>query len=104
MYAAVTPNVNICAHFEMESVTVVLLWTHKNGVSYSVSVDRQVAVNYTGRNGAQLVVSYNTKYNVSVIASLCGRNSTNFSAINYGKLNLRQKHFSTYNIIIQLYL
>ena len=84
---AVAPSVNIQTHFGTDSVTVSdLLWTHKHGVTYSISVDQQVAFNYTGRNGAQLVVPYNTKYNVTVVASLCENNRTTVSMLNYGKL------------------
>jgi hypothetical protein len=57
-----------------------------NGVSYSISVDPEVAVNYTGRSSALLSVSYDTKYNVSVVASLCGITMTYFAIINHGKL------------------
>jgi hypothetical protein len=70
-------------------------------VSYSVSVDPEVAVNYTGirRDGAQLIVSYNTKYNVSVVASLCGMiSTTNFAIIYHGKLKL----VACYNLILSL--
>jgi hypothetical protein len=56
-------------------------------VSYSVSVDPEVAVNYTGRDRVQLTVSYDTKYNVSIVASLCGETTTYFVMINnHGKL------------------
>ena len=76
---------NITEQLGLDRVTVNLEWTHKNGVSYNVSVNPQVAVNYAGRNRAQLFVLYDTEYNVSVIASLCGRNSITFRVINLGK-------------------
>ena len=65
------------------------MWTLKNGVSYSVSVDPEVEViNYSGKSSAQLILSYNTNYNVSVVASLCGKSSTTFTVINYGKWDI----------------
>ena len=77
---------NISEQFEANSVTVTLEWTTKHGVTYNVNVDPQVTVNHTGRNSAQLVVPFNTKYNVSIVASLCGTNRTTFNLLNYGKL------------------
>ena len=66
---------------------VTLEWTNKNGVTYTVSSDPEVLdISYTGSNSTQLAVSYNTKYNISVVASLCGKNDTVFTIINYGKL------------------
>jgi hypothetical protein len=78
--------VNISRQLEADHVRVALEWTHKNGVSYSISVDPEVNVGYTRRESAQLVVPYNSEYNISVIASLCGRSRTVFTIINYGKL------------------
>ena len=84
----VTSTMNISERFEANSVIVTLEWTTKHGVTYNVNVDPQVTVNHTGSNSAQLVVPFNTKYNVSVVASLCGTNKTTFSLLNYGKLHL----------------
>ena len=85
---AVTPQVNISQWFEVNSITVFLEWTTINGASYNISADPEPTVNYTGKTSAQLSLSYNIKYNVSVTASLCGRNSTFFSALNYSKQSL----------------
>jgi hypothetical protein len=78
--------VNISRRLEADRVRVALEWTHKNGVSYAVRVDPEVNVSYTRRKSAQLVVPYNSEYNISVVASLCGRSRTVFTVINYGKL------------------
>ena len=43
-------------------------------------------INYTGRTNAELVVMYDNKYNVSVVASLCGTNKTTFIVINQSEL------------------
>ena len=83
----VTPSVNISEHFQMNFVSVTLEWTTKNGISYSVSVNPETAISYTGERSAQLGVLYNTKYNVSVVASLCGIDQAVYSiTTNYGKL------------------
>ena len=56
-------------------------------MSYNISVDPEVVVNSsTGRNSAQLILSYDTRYNVSVVAALCGITTTNFAIIHHGKL------------------
>ena len=71
----VIPEAHVSEQFSANSVAVTLEWTHKNGVSYSISVYPEVAVNFTGRNStlcsAQLTFSYDIKYNISVVASLC---------------------------------
>ena len=82
----VTTTVNITEEVEANSVTVILQWSTKNGVSYIVNINPQVALNHMGRNIAQLIVSYNIKYNISIMASLCGTNRTTFIVVKYGKL------------------
>ena len=69
---------NISEHLEANNITVNVEWSTEQGVIY--------ILNYTERHSAQLVVPYNTKYNVSVIASLCGYNRTTFNLLNYGEL------------------
>lgn len=77
---------SISEQFRAKGISVTLEWTCTNGVFYSVRVDPEVAVNYTGRNSVQLIVSYDIKYNVSIVASLCGITMTNFTIIHHGKL------------------
>lgn len=85
MNDTVTPHVNASKEFGPNTITVTLEWTHINGVSYIIDVDPIVAVNYTGRNTAKLVMMYDNKYyNVSVIASLCGTNRSTTFTINQG--------------------
>ena len=79
---------DISQWFETNGIAVFLEWVHKNGVSYSVSVDPEVAID-TGQSSAQLSLSYNLKYNISVTASLCGRNSTSFHILNLSKSYLK---------------
>jgi formyltetrahydrofolate synthetase len=83
-YHTVAPSANISKQSQSKDISVTLEWTHTNGVSYNVSVDPEVAVNHTGRNSAQFIVSYDTKYNVSVVASLCGVTMTYFTIIYHG--------------------
>ena len=81
----VIPHINISQRFETNGITVFLEWAYKNGLSYSVVVDPEVAVNYTGLSSAQLSLSYNLKYNINITASLCGRNNTSFHTLNHSK-------------------
>ena len=76
---------NIFQSFETNRVTVALEWDAKNGVSYSVQPE--VLVDYTQTNSARLSLSYGKQYNISVTASLCGRNRTTSSVCRYGKLH-----------------
>ena len=78
---------NISRSFEANGVTVALEWDAKNGVSYIVSVQPEVLVDYTRANSAQLSLSYGWEYSISVTASLCGRNRTTSSVCRYGKLH-----------------
>ena len=80
----VTPDVNISQRFEANGVTVALEWDPKNGVSYIVSVQPEVLVDYTQTNSARLSLSYGREYNISVTASLCGRIRTTSSVRRYG--------------------
>ena len=84
-YYTVTPDLNISQHFEANGITIALEWDTKNGVSYIVSVQPEVLVDYTRANGAWLSLSYGKEYNISVTASLCGWNRTTFSVCRYGK-------------------
>ena len=77
---------SISEQFRTMDISVTLEWTGTNGVSYSVRVDPEVVINYTGRNSAQITVSYDIKYNVSVVAALCGITITKFTIIHHGKL------------------
>ena len=86
MIDTVTPHVNASKEFGTNTITVTLEWTRINGVFYIIDVDPMVAVNYTGRNTVKLVLMYDNKYNVSVIASLCETNRTTMITINQGKL------------------
>ena len=78
--------------FGVETVTVSLQWTQEihQGllISYSVYVlpVGGVTIAMFSNTRANLTLSYNTPYTVSVVADICGqRNSTTFIELNYGK-------------------
>ena len=81
MKNTVTPDLNISQNFDANGVTVALEWDAKKGVSYVVSVQPEVLVDYmyTKTNSTRLSFPYGKEYNISVTASLCGRNRTTSS-------------------------
>ena len=87
--------------FGLDNITVILQWLNEGGgVSYSASVTPEsLAVemligNVTGYASIELVLLYNTQYNLSIVASLCGVNSTtSITELNYGKFNTVKRQF-----------
>ncbi len=101
---AVTPSVNVSEDFQMNFVAVTLEWIANNGVSYVVNITPEIAINYMGKSSARLILSYNTEYNVSVVASLCGTSEAVHSTINYSKLQRFISSGNQYTIIALLLL
>ena len=86
----------------MNFVAVTLEWLASNGVYYAVYVAPERAINYTGKSSAQLLLSYNIKYNVSVVATLCGTSQAVHCIINYSKLQTFIMRATVLIIIINL--
>ena len=83
-----TPSViTIEEQFGIEMVTVVLEWTKEDHVQYNVTTFPHVPMWYINDTTVQLRVPYNIPHNVSVVATLCGRNATNITELHYGKLH-----------------
>ena len=72
-------------------MTVILEWGQEDGVLYDVSVVPNVTIRLNqstlSRFSVLLIVSYNIQYNVSVVATLCGRSTTHVTELRYGKLH-----------------
>ena len=69
-----------------DDVTVTLQWPREAGAVYSVNVSPQTPL--TELTNAMtiminLTISYNTRYNMSIVSSLCGITTT--KVLNYGK-------------------
>ena len=80
------------SQFGNESVILMLEWTgeHNSVSSYSVDIFPQADIVVNDRSARlilQIELLYNTLYNVSIIASLCGKNSSSFIELHYGELN-----------------
>ena len=72
-------------HLGTDNVTVTLEWPQFSGETYTVAtVPEPVNVSFTGSTSVQLVLLYNTEYNVTVTATLCGNsNAAHTSMISY---------------------
>ena len=72
-------------NFGNNNVTVTLEWSQFSGETYTVAaIPEAVNVSFTGSTSVQLVLLYDTEYNVTVTATLCGdSNATNSSTISY---------------------
>ena len=75
-------------NFGNDNVTVTLELSQHSGETYNViTVPEPIRMNFiaSNRSKVQLVLLYNTQYNVTVTATLCGHsNATNFTTIHYG--------------------
>ena len=74
--------------YEADNVLVMLDWAPEDGVSYSVTTIPPVAVVFNASTSVQLVLHYNTQYNVSILATLCGQSDTTitvYHVLNFGE-------------------
>ena len=73
--------------FENKTVVVVLEWTVENGAFSRLNVVPQAeTIQSLGPSSRQLMLSYNTSYNISAVASLCGQYSSHSFQLHYGEL------------------
>ena len=72
--------------FENETVVVVLEWTVENGAFMSLSVVPHAEIVSLGPSSRQVMLSYNTIYNVNAVASLCGQYSLHSIELHYDEL------------------
>ena len=73
-------------HFGNYNFSITLEWPQFSGETYRVFTIPEPEHTATITNtSVQLVMLYNTQYNVNVTATLCGhRNTTNFTMIYHG--------------------
>ena len=81
-------NITMENYFLRNSVTVTLQWPREAGAVYRVNVSdgTLLAKSYTIINdtiAVNLTISYNIRYDVSIVSSLCGVTTT--KVLNYGK-------------------
>ena len=71
--------------YEADNVLVMLGWAPVDGVSYNVTTIPSVAVAFNGSAIVQLILHYNTQYNVSILASLCEQSLTVSHDLSFGE-------------------
>jgi hypothetical protein len=76
----------ISEEYSLNNITVTVAWTQQAGAMYDVRiVPLAPIVSIGSANRQQLTLSYNTVYNLSVVAvTPCG-NATAFIGLHYGK-------------------
>ena len=69
----------------MDNFTVVLEWSQFSSETYTVAtVPEPEHLSFIMSTSVQLVMLYNTQYNVAVTATLCGHNATSNLMFYYG--------------------
>ena len=74
--------------YSAEIVTVTVEWIQQLGAMYNASVLPPAPLMFNGTSSVQLVLEYNTEYNLSVVAVSPCTNVTGFATatLNYGKM------------------
>ena len=84
-----TPDVAVrtdMIHFENDSFMVTLEWPQFSGETYSVvTIPEAMHTSFTANTSVQLVMLYNTQYEVNVTATLCGQRNAIKAMIHYGE-------------------
>ena len=82
-----TPTLfNISKEYSADNITVTAEWAKLAGVAYNASVSPPVPMTYNGSTSLQLLLQYNTEYNLSVVTvALCGDNATTVITLHYGE-------------------
>ena len=84
------------SEFKVDGIKVTLEWLSQENPPYSyyIEVDPQITATYSNSSAVMLMLSYNTPYNVSVLAgNLCKDNLTVTifdQHFNYCEFNLKQ--------------
>ena len=77
----------VSEQFKNNSIVITVEWTVENGAFNSLSVTPQALETVNFRpSSRQLMLSYNVSYSVSVVASLCGQNTSHSIELHYGEL------------------
>jgi hypothetical protein len=68
-----TPVLNVSEEYRADNITVTVLWAPIDNTTFSTKVTPLAPIMLTGSTSRQLIISYNTEYNLSVIAATpCG--------------------------------
>ena len=96
----IDPIVVISEEFEADNVTVTVEWTQQEGAAYQIIIVPQIPINFTGETSIQLILPYNTNYNLSVKSALpCQHQAQSHVLLFYGEFN-DYKSLTTYVRVI----
>ena len=74
--------------FGADNVTVTVEWTQEECTMYQITIVPQIPVPFTGESSIQLILPYNTNYNLSVEAALpCQHQAHSHVLLFYGEFN-----------------
>ena len=81
--------ISISEEYRANSVSVTIKWTTEEGVQYNISVTPSVPISVIGNTIVQLLLFYNTEYNVSLEAAAdCQSIALSNVQLFYGELSL----------------
>ena len=86
-----TPLLDIETEFGMDEVAVSLHWSQESHdnlfVFYSISIEPAIDATITmiSNTRANLTLTYNTPYSVSVVADFCGHQATTIIKVSHGR-------------------
>ena len=85
-----TPVLSISEEYQADNVTVTVIWAPAelmDDITFATKVSPLVPIISIGSTSRQLIISYNTEYNLSVVAvAPCG-NATASRILNYGEIS-----------------
>ena len=61
-------------------------WTQEEGATYQIIIVPQTPINFTGESSIQLILAYNTNYNLSVESALPCYQAQSHVLLFYGEL------------------
>ena len=84
--------------YRANNISIIVEWTEEEGVSYNITIIPMVPITFTESTSVELIVSYNTEYNVSLEAvAVCRSVAPSHIRLFYGEFsNLSILVHSTY--------
>ena len=80
---------NISEEYSADNIIVTVEWAKLEGVAYNATVSPLASVMFNGSTSVQLVLQYNTEFNLSVVAVIpCGTNVAAVITLNYGEAKI----------------
>jgi hypothetical protein len=88
--------------YSANNVTVTVVWIQQVGAVYNSSVLPPAPLMFVGGSSLQLVLEYNTVYNLSVIMDIapCGVSTETFIALSYGETHAVGRLFGNSHALV----